>query len=112
MRQPHGRDHVQPVHLFLAADVGFEKESVRAEAGVVDQQAEARFVADAIGDAIEIGVGGQIGSHEIGGNAIGFRHFGGERAQPILAPRDQQQIVASWPRAFVRTPRRYRWMLR
>ena len=95
MRQPHGREHVQAVHLFLAVGVGLEEVAQGSESGVVDQQAQIGRVADSRGGRCERGIVGQIGHQDFRAHVILFADLAGDRLQPVLAAGDQQQIIAA-----------------
>ena len=63
MGQPHGRHHMDLVHVLLAGEVGVPEPPERPETGVVHEQFKARAIADrAFG----------------GGDALVRRKIGGE----------------------------------
>ena len=95
MRQPHGGEHVQAMHLLLAVGIGIEEVAQGSESGIVDQQAQIGRVADSRGDHGERGIVGQIGHQDFRADVILFADLAGDRLQPVFAAGNQQQIVAA-----------------
>ena len=88
MRQPGRRDYVQQVHLLLRVRFGFPKVPIRAEPGVVDQQAQISSVSDAQGNRFEHLGMGQICDQCQDSPPVGSTQFASERLQAIITPRD------------------------
>jgi hypothetical protein len=84
MRQSHGRDHVQLVHLYLGGEVSPEEDAGSAESSVVDDHFQVGRGGDTLFDGVQIPVLDEIGSQNL--SAAKFLR---KRIQSIAAPGDE-----------------------
>ena len=99
-REPHRRPHVdadQPV-----GEVRFElgEGAVAPEAGVVDEQIDARVLVEALHYPLQLGGLGEVGSQHLDGDPGLRLQARGQRLQALATPRDDHEVAAVVRKAF------------
>src|SRR4051812_8354590 len=89
------------VHGDLFLERSFVKTALRAEAGVVDEEAQPGLREQAPGDAIDILDTCEVGDQALGGDAVRGGQLRREVLEPVVTPRDEKEIVAA-SRQFAR----------
>jgi hypothetical protein len=96
MRQSHGGEHMEAVHLVLATDIRLVKIIVVSETGVVDEQFEIfRRRGEALFHSRQSFVGSEIGRKHLRCDGMmrlpqRISHL----LQPVLAPAHEYEIIA------------------
>ena len=74
---------------------GFVEASLRAEAGVVDEEVEPGLGGEALGDAVDVVEAREIGDKASRRRCCGRGQFGGELFETVATAGDQEKIVAA-----------------
>ena len=75
MRQPHGCEHVQAMHLLLTIGIFINKVAQSPETRVVDQHAQVGGVAYSRRDRSQRNIIRQVGHHDFGTHMILLADF-------------------------------------
>ena len=90
----HGRCTIDLDQLEFAGQIGFVKESMRSEAGVIDQNLDSRPVArQRLTESLTILFGGQVGIHRCALDAVRRRQFSGQCGKSVHSPGNEDQVV-------------------
>ena len=92
--QPAERDDVEQQHVGHVVAVAFADLAHRGEAGIVDEQRDRLARLQPFLDHVEVVGVGEVGGDHLDIDAVFGRQLFGEVAQPVLAPCDDDEVVA------------------
>ncbi len=93
MRQPHGGEHMQAMHLVLPLQIGLEELAPSSEARVVHQQLQVPGGRQALLHHLHSGIACQICREDLDVHLVRLGQIAGPLLQPVLPPGHQNQVV-------------------